>query len=111
MAPGKITVRILSASLVAMASMQMEAPEARMAGADLLGPTMAADPRQILPHVADRNLARCDGPPVQQGAASRPAGGHPAGCASNAAPSRVSPRHDRGRAGRAETALGPSQGG
>ncbi len=46
---GWVTVRILTSSLAALGDMQLDAPEARRAGAELLSPRVADDLRRILP--------------------------------------------------------------
>src|SRR5258708_3877582 len=49
---GWVTVRMLTSSLAALGDRQLDAPEARRAGADLLSPRVADDLRRILPRVA-----------------------------------------------------------
>jgi hypothetical protein len=48
---GWVTVRIFISSLAALGDRQLDAAEARRAGADLLSPRMADDLRRILPPV------------------------------------------------------------
>jgi hypothetical protein len=57
---GRVTVRILSSTHTALGDMQMDAPEACRAGADLLSPRVADDLRRILPRVSRKDMATED---------------------------------------------------
>lgn len=57
---GRVTVRILSSTRAALEDMQMDADEARRAGADLLSPRVADDLRRILPRVSRKDMAAED---------------------------------------------------
>ena len=57
---GRVTVRILSSTRAALGDIQMDAAQARRAGADLLSPRVADDLRRILPRVSRKDMATED---------------------------------------------------